>query len=75
MMLIVQTTIISFIMYIIYLAGKEERMINSALSLTIIVLIFAAMPPHVKGLMVLGLVVYGVLSVVFSEDDIPNKKK
>jgi len=53
----------------IYLAGKEQRMISRTLSLTIIVLIFAAMPPHVKGLMVLGVVVYGVISVVFSEDD------
>jgi len=67
--LIVHTAIISFIMYMIYLAGKEQRMISRTLSLTIIVLIFAAMPPHVKGLMVLGVVVYGVISVVFSEDD------
>ncbi|WP_294884307.1 MULTISPECIES: hypothetical protein [unclassified Sulfurimonas] len=69
MILIVHTAIISFIMYMIYLAGKEQRMISRTLSLTIIVLIFAAMPPHVKGLMVLGVVVYGVISVVFSEDD------
>ncbi len=69
MVLISHTAIISFIMYMIYLAGKEEKMISSALSLTIIVLIFAAMPPHVKGLMVLGLVVYAVLGIIFGEDD------
>jgi len=69
MVLISHTAIISFIMYMIYLAGKEEKMISSALSLIIIVLIFAAMPPHVKGLMILGVVVYGVISVVFSEDN------
>lgn len=69
MVLILQTSIISFLMYAVYLAGKEWGMMSRALSLSIIILIFAAMPPHVKGLMVLGFVVYVVLGVIFGEDD------
>ena len=73
MVLIIQTSLISFLMYAIYLAGKEWGMMSRALSLSIIILIFAAMPPHVKGLMVLGFVVYAVLGVIFGEDDSPKK--
>lgn len=75
MVLIIQTSIISLLMYVIYQAGKEWGMISRALSLSIIILIFVAMPPHVKGLMVLGFVVYAVLGVVFSEDDNPKKNE
>lgn len=69
MLLILQTSLISFLMYTVYLAGKEWGMMSIALSLSIIILIFAAMPPHVKGLMLLGFVVYAVLDVIFSEDN------
>ena len=66
--LIIETSIISFIMYMIYLAGAKQ-VINELFSLSVIAFIFIIMPPQVKVLMVLGFVVYGVLSVVFSEDD------
>ncbi len=69
MRLIIQTSIISFFMYVIYLAGEKWGVMSKALSLSIIILIFAAMPPHVKGLMVLGFVVYAVLGVIFGGDD------
>jgi len=56
-------------MYVIYLAGKKWGMISRALSITMIILIFVAMPPSVKGLMVLGFLIHTLNTFFFNDNN------